>query len=55
MNSNWNWGPPFNRIREEIDTLIWLVAEQNYAIREIIGERKVDSGASDEGTPDECE
>lgn len=31
MDSNWNWGPAFNRVINDINVLAWLVAEDKYA------------------------
>lgn len=28
MDSHWNWGPAFTRLREDINVLAWVVAEQ---------------------------
>jgi len=71
MEPNWNWGPAWNKIREDLNTLAWLFEEERTIQRLYIESvfwvlsgtgmtieefaREVGLGASAEGPDDEYE
>lgn len=71
MEPNWNWGPAWNQLREDVNTLAWLFAEERVIQRLYLQSafwaltgtrftvdefaREVGIGVADKGTVDESE
>lgn len=71
MEPNWNWGPAWNKLREDVNILAWLFEEERTIQRLFIEStfwalsgtrmtvdefaREVGLGAAAEGTDDEYE